>query len=379
MKNKVLSIMLMAACPLFGIHAQQNPWNNPITSPTVGPDGKVTFTIEAPNAKDVQLNGQFMEGNKPLQKNERGIWSVTIQVDKPDIYPYSFIVDGVQVSDPSNILLFPNERFKASLLEMPSKDALYTVNQVPHGKVSYSTYYSEVLHMNRPLLVYTPAGYETSGKSYPVLYLVSGTTDTEETWFKVGRVNTILDNLIAQGKAEPMIVVMPYGYMMNGTPMPSSMEAAGMYGTFADELTGCVMPFVESEYRTLADREHRAIAGFSRGGGQSLFTALSHLDKFAWLASYSAYLTPEVMDKYFNEIIGKKELNQRLDLLWFGVGNSDFLYPDVIRNLEYFDKKGITYLKKITTGGHTWMNARDYLAETVQLFFKAKNDKTSAK
>lgn len=370
MKNKLFLMILLAVSPVIGIQAQRNPWTNPVTSPAVNPDGTVTFSIEAPEAKDIQLSGQFMEGTKALQKDKDGVWSITVQIDKPDIYPYSFIVDGVQISDPSNILIFPNERFKASLLEMPSKDALYTINQVPHGKVSYSTYFSEVLQMNRPLLVYTPAGYEQSDKEYPVFYLVSGTTDTEETWFKVGRVNTILDNLIAQGKAEPMIVVMPYGYMMHGTPMPSSMEAAEMYGTFADELTSCVMPFVESNYRTITDREHRAIAGFSRGGGQSLFTALTHLDKFAWLASYSAYLTPEVMDKYFSKSIGEKELNHRLNLLWFGVGNSDFLYQDVVRNLEYFDRKGISYKKKITTGGHTWMNARDYLAETVQLFFK---------
>lgn len=179
-----------------------------------------------------------------------------------------------------------------------------------------------------------------------------------------------MDNLIAQGKAEPMIVVMPYGYMMNGTPMPSSMEAAEMYTVFSEEMVKCVIPFVESSFRVRTDREGRAIAGFSRGGGQSLFTAFSHLDKFAWLASYSAYLTPQVMDHYFKELMVPSLSESKLKLLWFGVGKSDFLYQDVIKNLDYFDNKGIRYKSLITEGGHTWMNARTYLAETVQQFFK---------
>lgn len=179
-----------------------------------------------------------------------------------------------------------------------------------------------------------------------------------------------MDNLIAQGKAEPMIVVMPYGYMMNGTPMPSSMEAAEMYTVFSEEMVKCVIPFVESSFRVRTDREGRAIAGFSRGGGQSLFTAFSHLDKFAWLASYSAYLTPQVMDHYFKELMVPSLSESKLNLLWFGVGKSDFLYQDVIKNLDYFDNKGIRYKSLITEGGHTWMNARTYLAETVQQFFK---------
>lgn len=351
----------------------RNPWNNPVTSPVVSADGQVTFSIDAPHAKEVLLSGQFMEGTRPLTKDKEGIWRITVHIDTPDIYPYSFIVDGVNTQDPSNPLIFPNERFKASLLEMPKADALYTVNDVPHGKMEYSTYYSKVLGMNRPLVVYTPAGYEEGNKRYPVLYLVSGTTDTEETWFKVGRANSILDNLIAQGKAEPMIAVMPYGYMMNGTPMPSSMQAAEMYSTFAKEMTECIIPFVESNYRTRDDKDSRAIAGFSRGGGQSLFTAFSHPETFGWVGSYSAYLTPQVMDKYFGDQIGRKLLNEQFKLLWFGVGNSDFLYADVVKHLEYFDSKGIGYRKKITQGGHTWMNARDYLAKTVQLFFKSNH------
>ena len=324
-----------------------------------------TFNVRAPQAKEVLFSSQFTDGNLPMTRNAEGIWSITLQPKEADVYPYNFIVDGVSTGDPLNTDLFPNETFKASLVEFPNPEALYTMNDVPHGKMTYCTFHSDVLGMWRPAVVYTPAGYETSGKRYPVFYLVSGTTDTEETWFKVGKLNVILDNLIAQGKAEEMIVVMPYGYMMHGTPMPSSMAAAEMYGIFAKELTETVMPYVEKEFRTISDRDHRAIAGFSRGGGQSLFTALANPDKFAWVCSYSAYLTPEMMDAYFPTFDAKD-----LSLFWYGVGTSDFLYQDVLKNQKYLDDKGIAYEKLFTEGGHTWMNARHYLAVTLQRLFK---------
>ncbi len=331
----------------------------------------VTFNVSAPRAKTVLFTSQFTQGNQPMVMNSKGIWSITLPVENPDIYPYNFIIDGVRVADPLNTNIFPNENFKSSLLEVPNSEALYTMNDVPHGKMVYCNYKSSVLNMYRPLVVYTPAGYETDGKDYPVFYLVSGTTDTEETWFKVGKLNIILDNLIAQGKAEPMIVVMPYGYMMNGTPAPDSMASVEMYKTFSSEMTECIMPFVESSFRTLNDREHRAIAGFSRGGGQSLFTALSNLDKFAWLASYSAYLIPEALDTCFPQYAQNPALlNDGLKLFWFGVGTSDFLHKNVLDHQAYNDAHGINYEKIFTEGGHTWMNARYYLATTLQRFFK---------
>ena len=328
----------------------------------------VTFNVLAPDAREVLFSSQFTEGNQPMVRNSRGVWSITVQPAKADIYPYNFIIDGVSVSDPLNTFTFPNENFKASLLTVPDADALYTVKDVPHGKVQYCTAFSSIMDEWRPFLVYTPAGYETSGKSYPVFYLVSGTTDTEETWFKVGKSNVILDNLIAGGKAEEMIVVMPYGNM-GSTPRPSSLAACEKYMDFSNELTQTIMPYVEKEFRTINDRDHRAIAGFSRGGGQSLFTALSNLDKFAYLCSYSAYLTPEMMDAYFSDLTPNL-INMRLRLYWYGVGTSDFLYQGVIDNQNYLDSKGIAYEKMFTEGGHTWMNARTYLAETAQKLFK---------
>jgi enterochelin esterase-like enzyme len=168
-----------------------------------------------------------------------------------------------------------------------------------------------------------------------------------------------------------MIVVMPYGNMMSGTPDPTTLQAADMYKVFTDELVGNIMPFVETNYRVIPDRTKRAIAGFSRGGGQSLFAGFSNLDKFAWIGSYSAYLTPEVFDKYFSRHAEKPEMtDEQLKLLWLGVGTEDFLYKQAVTFEEMLTAKKINHQKLITGGGHTWMNARHYLAETVQLYFK---------
>ena len=353
---------------LLGYDVPQQGWRDVVFNPHIfHPGGRITFNYEAPNARKVELSGQFLEKNIPMVRNSRGIWSATVKPAEADIYPYNFVVDGVAVQAQNNMDIFPNENFKASLLEIPDPDALYTVNDVPHGKVQYCTYKSDVMGEYRQMLVYTPADYEKGNKKYPVFYLVSGTTDTEETWFKVGKVNVILDNLIAQGKAVPMIVVMPYGNVFGSTPSPTTLAAAKMYQKFEEELTECVMPFVEKNFRTKNTRENRAIGGFSRGGGQSLFTVYSNFDKFSWLASYSAYLTPEVMDIYFPDL--QNDIKS-LDLMWFGVGTSDFLYQNVLDHQNYFDQKGISYEKMFTEGGHTWMNARTYLAETLQKFFK---------
>ena len=353
---------------LLGYDVPQQGWRDVVFNPHIfHPGGRITFNHEAPNARKVELSGQFLEKNIPMVRNSRGIWSATVKPAEADIYPYNFVVDGVAVQAQNNMDIFPNENFKASLLEIPDPDALYTVNDVPHGKVQYCTYKSDVMGEYRQMLVYTPADYEKGNKKYPVFYLVSGTTDTEETWFKVGKVNVILDNLIAQGKAVPMIVVMPYGNVFGSTPSPTTLAAAKMYQKFEEELTECVMPFVEKNFRTKNTRENRAIGGFSRGGGQSLFTVYSNFDKFSWLASYSAYLTPEVMDIYFPDL--QNDIKS-LDLMWFGVGTSDFLYQNVLDHQNYFDQKGISYEKMFTDGGHTWMNARTYLAETLQKFFK---------
>jgi len=344
----------------------------PIKSPVVHPDRTVTFIFRAPDAKKVELSAQFQTSNQPLVKDDTGLWSITVGPVEPNLYPYNFVVDGVGVADPGNQDIFPNENFKASLVDIPGdQPSLHSVQNVPHGELTYSFYESKTLGRTRPLIVYTPPGYRAGVDKYPVLYLVSGTTDTEETWFKVGHVNFILDNLIAQKKAVPMIVVLPYGNMMMGTPPPTSPQAAEVYKVFSDELVGNILPYVEANYRTLPDREKRAIAGFSRGGGQSLFTGFSNLDKFAWIGSYSAYLTPEVFDRYFPGLSAQPEVtNQQVKLLWLGVGKADFLYQPATAFMDFLKQRKLEHQILITEGGHTWMNARHYLTDTLQLYFK---------
>lgn len=373
MKPRFLTVLVAVWwCSLAALGQAQSPRPPRIQSPVVHLDRRVTFNFKAPNATKVELSAQFLVSNQPLVAETNGVWSITVGPVEPNLYPYYFVVDGVSTADPNNPDLFPNERFKASLLDVPGDSpALHSVQDVPHGEVSYCFYPSKTLGRTRPLLVYTPPGYREGRKKYPVFYLVSGTTDTEETWFKVGHVNFILDNLIAQKKAVPMVVVLPYGNMMMGTPPPTSIQAADMYKVFNDELTRDIMPFVEANYRVSRDREQRAIAGFSRGGGQSLFTGFNNLDKFAWIGSYSAYLTPEVFDKYFaSAAADPMATNKKLKLLWLGVGKSDFLYKQAVEFDEYLKGKGIEHRSLVTEGGHTWMNARHYLAETLRLYFK---------
>ena len=344
----------------------------PVESPVVHPDRSVTFRLRAPAAHRAELSGQFLQSNQPMEKDESGVWSVTVDPVEPNLYPYNFVVDGLSLADPANPDQFPNEGFKASLVDIPGAvPALHSAQSVPHGELSYSFYESQMLGTTRPLVVYTPPGYRAGSDHYPVLYLVSGTTDTEETWFRAGRANFILDNLIAQKRAVPMIIVMPYGNMMMGMPRPDTPQVADMYRAFGDELLAHIVPYVEANYRVIADREHRAIAGFSRGGGQSLFTAFNNTDTFAWVGSYAAYLTPAVCETHFPDLMAKAdETNSRFRLLWLGVGRSDFLYEQALTFNGYLTEKNIRHVELVTDGGHTWMNARHYLAETLQRFFR---------
>ncbi len=363
---------IAAACSLTSFALAQGPRPQPVESPIVHADRTITFSIRAPNAQKVELSGQFIQGKQPLTNNGEGVWSITLGPVEPNLYPYNFVVDGLSVADPANQYLFPNERFKASLVDIPGNESVpYAMQDVPHGEVTYCTYVSKTLGGQRPLLIYTPPGYRESTENYPVFYLVSGTTDTEETWYKVGKANVILDNLIAQRRAVPMVIVMPYGNMMMPAPNPSSPQAAEMYAKFNDELVGNIMPHVESHFRVANERDQRAIAGFSRGGGQSLFAGFKNLDKFAYIGSYAAFLTPEVFQTYFRELAAKpEETNQQLKLLWMGVGTEDFLHKPATEFEAFLKEKGIKHTSFTTPGGHTWMNARHYLTETLPLYFK---------
>ena len=347
-------------------------------------DGTVTFQYKNDQAKEVMVDVQFAGRNAMTRDAQTGLWTVTLGAKgdlnspvAPDMYPYCFIVDGVSVMDPENQQYFPNEGFKNSLLEIPSKKGIlpHDIRTVPHGQLDYIHYYSKSLGATNQAVVYLPPKYkENPEKKYPVFYLISGTTDTEEVYYKVGRVNYILDNLLAEGKAEEMIVVLPYGNPTKLLPAPPTMGLGGMPQTmfgkdvFSLDLINDLMPYVEQHYRTINDADHRAIGGFSRGGNQGLSNGLHNLDKFSYLCSYSSFTSTTIPDVYDNAA----DTNSKIRLFWLGVGTDDFLYGNARDYMEFLDKKGIRSVKEFTHDkfGHTWMNAKYFLSKTLPLLFR---------
>lgn len=381
------TIRLTLFCSMLlisGLVLGQPPTGPFIISPQVYVDGYISFSYLNPNAREVKLSGQFLKSDIQMRRDSLGIWTVRVGPISPDIYPYSFIVDGVSVMDPANADFFPNERFKASLVYVPGEQPQdYAIKNVPHGTVAYR-YYPSLAGSTGTVLVYMPPGYaNNSSNKYPVFYLTSGTTDTEETFFKVGRVNFILDNLIAEGKAKPMIVVMPYGNPaariaeQKLEPKPEDprsregKEAIDRSNLFEQDLLSHVIPYVEKNYRVLDDRHSRAIGGFSRGGGQTLRAGFGNLDKFAWICCYSAYLSGEEMDGRFRNVYEHpQKTNRDISLLWVSVGKDDFLYKQTTEFLDFLEAKHVNHKTMITDGGHTWMNVKKYFIETAQLLFK---------
>ena len=360
----------LAGIALIGTSAIAN------AQPRINNDGTVTFQYRNNAAKNVMVDVQFA-GRKAMTRGSDSLWTVTLGPAAPDMYPYCFIVDGVSVMDPENNQYVPNEGFKNSLLEIPGNGKLpHDIrNDVAHGRIEYVHYFSKSLGATNNAVVYLPPSYMSDfQKRYPVFYLISGTTDTEEVYYKVGRVNYILDNLIASKEAKEMIVVMPYGNptKLRTTPPAEAGVPQTRFGgdVFSQDLINDLMPFIERSYRTKADRDHRAIGGFSRGGNQALFNGLSHLDRFSYLCSYSSFTStdiPMVYDK-------AAETNKKLHLFWLGVGTDDFLYGNARDYMEFLDKKGIRSVKEFTNDkfGHTWMNAKYFLAKTLPLLFNKK-------
>jgi enterochelin esterase-like enzyme len=352
----------------------QRPWVQTIESPVIHPDHTVMFQFKAPNAKNVELNAQFIKGNQPLRKDTSGIWSITLGPVEPDIYPYCFVVDGISIADPNNVSIFPNEGFQNSLVEIPGeKTAHYFVQDVPHGKLIYCYYFSKTIGVTRPLVIYTPPGYENSkDKKYPVLFLLHGTTDTEETWTKVGHANSIMDNLIYQRKAKPMIVVMPYG---RAYPLVAKQNGSirnwDNLQLFSNDFLTNIYPYVKENFRILDNKNDHAIAGFSGGGGQSLFIGLSNPDKFAWVCGFAPGMLKEEFDRNNAVAFANPEAtNKNLNLFWIGCGKEDGLFKIVQDYLSVLDEKKIKHQTYISEGGHTWMNCRLYLTEISKLLFQ---------
>ena len=352
----LLSTATMAA---LSAHAQQN----------------VTFQYKNDHAKEVFVDVQFA-GKKPMTKDAAtGLWTTTLGPVAPDMYPYHFEVDGISVMDPENAQYFPNEGFKNSLLEVsdPKGPLAHDIRPVPHGTIAYVHYYSKSLGATNQAVVYLPPSYQKEQtRKYPVFYLISGTTDTEEVYYKVGRANYILDNLIAEGKAEEMIIVLPYGNpykLLAAPPDFSKIPVTGFGGdVFSRDLTTDLMPYVEQHFRTINDADHRAIGGFSRGGNQALANGLLNLDKFSYLCSYSSFTSTDLPKVYDHAT----DTNSKIHLFWLGVGTDDFLYGNARDYMEFLDKKGIRSVKEFTSDkfGHTWMNAKYFLSQTLPLLFK---------
>lgn len=347
----------------------------PLVSPEVHADGSVTFRFRAPNAQEVKL---AREGAEPeaMEKDGQGVWSVTTAPLAPDYYGYSFVADGVRLIDPANNRLVPNLLTPGSAVHVSGLVSLpWELNDVPHGEIHHHFYKSTVAGDDRDYYVYTPAGYDPAAKkTYPVLYLLHGFSDDASGWTAVGHANVIFDNLIAQGKAKPMIVAMPLGYgtmeMIRlgwGAWSHTDVRDAN-FKKFSEALLTEVMPRVENEYRITKDRNARAIAGLSMGGSESLLTGLNNLDKFSWVGAFSSGGIPDDFQKDFPSLDAKA--NQQLHLLWIACGTEDHLLT-VNRNLrEWLKTQGVKATEIETPGMHTWMVWRRNLSEFVPLLFR---------
>ncbi len=349
-----------------------------LVSPEVHPDGRVTFRLRAPNAKEVLLR---CEGTKagPMQKGEGGVWSITTEPMKPDIYAYSFQVDGLRTIDPANPLLKYNLLNTDSQVHVLGPATLpWEINNVPHGVVHRHLYRSAIVGDDCPFLVYTPPGYDPAAQeSYPVLYLLHGYSDAENAWVSVGCANVILDNLIAQGKAKPMLIVMPLGYgnkevIANGW---AGLSKSGAWQDsivkFRDVLLNEVMPQVEKAYRVSTDRNARAIAGLSMGGTQSLFIGLNALDRFAWIGAFSSGGLDADFGKTYPS--ASESANAQLRLLWIACGRQDGLTGINQKLVDWLKSKDVKLTWTQTPGGHSFTVWRRYLAELAPLLFQEKS------
>lgn len=375
-------IALLIAAAMLPVFAQQQP--PPLRSPEVHPDGKVTFRLRAPNAQEVFVN-RAGAPKAAMQKDTEGVWTVTTEALEPDFYSYTFTIDGVRTLDISNSNIVPNLLNPSSSVHVRGPATLaWEVGDTPRGELRRHFYRSGIVGDDRDFFVYTPAGYDpASKKTYPVLYLLHGFSDDASGWTAVGRAHVILDNLIAQGKAKPMLIVMPLGY---GAPEVLQRDRSGPRDRslfqrnttkFRDALLAEVIPQVEKRYRVATDRNSRAIAGLSMGGSESLFTGLNAIDKFAWIGSFSAGGLSTEYDTTFPTL--DEKANKQLKLLWVACGTEDNLITANRKFLEWLDTKKVQYTKVETPGAHTWMVWRRNLATFAPLLFQEKRELRSAK
>ncbi len=356
-------------------------------SPEVQADRHVTFRIFAPHAQEVRLTGSDIPGNSPgaaLTKGENNVWEVTLGPIDPGAYRYNFNVDGVATIDPRNPSISESNNNVWSLFYVPGAEFMDT-RDVPHGTVASATYYSSVLKTWRRMHVYTPPGYELGQGRFPVFYLLHGAGDCDESWTSVGRAGFILDNLIAAKKAKPMVVIMPAGHTSRTPGGRGAGRGPGGQDEFVEEFLADIQPYAESHYRVYKDRAHRAIAGLSMGGSQTLNIAILHLDLFGYIGVYSSGVLgmggpgrggaqtapagPSWEERHQAEL-DNAAARKGLRLLWFSTGVDDRLMPTTKATVEMLKKHGFEPQFHESPGAHTWINWRNYLNEFAPQLFQ---------
>jgi enterochelin esterase family protein len=378
--RKVVAAAMVAAS--LGIHAQFGPPGPQFSSPEVTSEKKVTFRIHAPKAEAVRLSTGDIpnqpRGGAELSKGENGVWEVSVGPVAPGAYRYHFNVDGVATIDPKNPATSESNANTWSLVQVPGAE-FTDVQNVPHGAVAEVHYYSQTLKRHRRMHVYTPPGYEAGQGRYPVFYLLHGAFDSDDSWTTVGRAGVILDNLIAAKKAKPMILVMPAGHTGPfGFGRPDGLRSA--VEEFVKDFNNDVMPYVEKTYRVHADRAHRAIAGLSMGGAQTLSIAVPQLEKFAHVGVYSSGIfglaggpNNAPPDRSFlennKEALENAEWKKGLKHFWFATGKEDFLLRTTQATVDALKEHKFDVIYHETEGAHTWIVWREYLRDFAPLLF----------
>ena len=349
-----------------------------VVSPELAADRKLTFRIHAPKAEAVQLGTSDLPGfgfgqGKPMTKGENGVWEIAVGPVAPGSYRYNFNVDGVPVLDPRNTVTSRANDTVWSMVHVPGDDFMDT-KDVPHGAVAEVTYWSSTLKRFRLLHVYTPPGYEAGDAKYPVFYLLHGAFDSDDSWSTVGRAGFILDNLIAAGKAKPMVMVMPHGHT---GPFRFGMPLSG---EFEPDFVNDILPLIEKRYRVHTDRPNRALAGLSMGGAHTLNIGIPHLDRFAYLGVFSSGVfgitggpgTPQGpgFEETHAKVLADAKLKEGLKLFWFATGKEDFLLETSRATVAMFKKHQFPVTYKETEGAHTWTVWREYLNEFAPQLFR---------
>ena len=353
-----------------------------VNSPEVMPDGSIIFRILAPDAVKVGLQSSDMAGmvSDGLQftKNNEGVWEAKTGHIVPGAYRYVFTVDGASVVDPCNTSTSESNNNVWSMVYISGADFM-EMKQIPHGSVAEINYYSKSLKRFRRMHIYTPPGYEAGDMKYPVFYLLHGAMDCDDSWTTVGRAGIIMDNLISEKKANPMVVVMPAGHTTKNFSMGGGIGQ--MVDDFSSDFINDIMPYVEKNYRVLTKREDRAIAGLSMGGMQTLNIAISDLGKFSYIGVFSSGIfglggnmpgmsSSPSWEEQHKDMLENKNLKKGLKLLWFATGSEDFLIETSEASVEMLKKYGFSPVYKISGGGHTWSNWRDYLNEFAPQLFQ---------